>query len=58
LLFRLLKKNDDEFVLLQERQVTDKAVLKVEDEKMDEQGHEMDLESVGTFRYVECPYFL
>jgi hypothetical protein len=37
--------------------VADKAVLKVEDEKMGEQGHEMDLESDRTFRCVECPYF-
>jgi hypothetical protein len=32
--------------------VADKGVLKVEDEKMGEQGHEMDLESDGTLRCV------
>lgn len=38
--------------------MADEAVVKAEDEKMGEQGHEMDLESDGTLRCVECPYFL
>jgi hypothetical protein len=45
-------------LLLQERHLADKTVLKVEDEKMDEQGQEIDLEYEGTLRCVKCPVFL
>jgi hypothetical protein len=43
--------------LLQERHLADKGVLKLEDEKLDEQGQEIDSESEGTLRCVECPFF-
>lgn len=46
-------KSDDE-----ERQVADEAVVKAEDEKMGEQGHEMDLESDGTLRTFISPMTL
>jgi hypothetical protein len=44
--------------LLQKIQLADKAVLKEEDEKLDEQGQKIDLESEGTLRCVECQFLV
>jgi hypothetical protein len=42
---------------LQEAKLADKALLKEEDEKLEESGFEMNFESVGILRCVHNPYF-